>query len=316
VEGLEGEEVESRRESLEELLECGQDGKNVAGVGRGTCGSLSDRLRSLSSCSSLSVASSSGGYASGTAGSGASSFAASRSASWVARPEEGEWHGAERKFSRKAEPMLTAELVCSWAERYNFVPSSRVVVQSIPPLSTSLEADFTDALGGTEHWCKRRVYLHELDVLRPNLSAAASMLKTNGVPVITYITCGVVDFEPSRKKSRQKNAMKRRHKLATRFTWTGSGNTVGLSGSFNNWSRVLNLQKTLSGTREVVVRLSPGVYDYRYLVDGEWLVDSSKLVVSANGEKLNRVIAHLQKPAPRDGEDDGQFPSHYGELSK
>jgi chromosome partitioning protein len=52
---------------------------------------------------------------------------------------------------------------------------------------------------------------------------------------------------------------------------------VKLAGDFNNWVPDQGVQTRLGpgGTWEKVVRLGPGVYQYRYFVDGEWQPDPS-----------------------------------------
>jgi chromosome partitioning protein len=52
---------------------------------------------------------------------------------------------------------------------------------------------------------------------------------------------------------------------------------VQLAGDFNNWipDQGVETRQGPGGTWEKVVRLGPGVYQYRYFVDGEWTPDPS-----------------------------------------
>jgi chromosome partitioning protein len=52
---------------------------------------------------------------------------------------------------------------------------------------------------------------------------------------------------------------------------------VQLAGDFNNWipDQGVETRHGPNGTWEKVVRLGPGVYQYRYFVDGEWTPDPS-----------------------------------------
>jgi chromosome partitioning protein len=62
------------------------------------------------------------------------------------------------------------------------------------------------------------------------------------------------------------------------FTFRDPGaNAVQLAGDFNNWVPDKNVEtrKAPNGTWEKVVRLGPGVYQYRYFVDGQWVPDPS-----------------------------------------
>jgi 1,4-alpha-glucan branching enzyme len=47
-----------------------------------------------------------------------------------------------------------------------------------------------------------------------------------------------------------------------------------LSGSFNNWNtKALSAKKDSQGNWMVKVNLSPGRYEYKFLVDGSWVND-------------------------------------------
>ena len=52
---------------------------------------------------------------------------------------------------------------------------------------------------------------------------------------------------------------------------------VQLAGDFNNWvpDKGVTTRQSPDGTWEKIVRLGPGVYQYRYLIDGEWQPDPS-----------------------------------------
>ncbi len=62
------------------------------------------------------------------------------------------------------------------------------------------------------------------------------------------------------------------------FTYKDSrAGSVQLAGDFNNWVPDLDVETRSNpdGIWEKVVRLGPGVYQYRYFVDGEWRPDPS-----------------------------------------
>jgi chromosome partitioning protein len=52
---------------------------------------------------------------------------------------------------------------------------------------------------------------------------------------------------------------------------------VQLAGDFNNWvpDKGVQTRQAPDGAWEKIVRLGPGVYQYRYFVDGEWVPDPS-----------------------------------------
>lgn len=49
---------------------------------------------------------------------------------------------------------------------------------------------------------------------------------------------------------------------------------VNLAGSFNNWNtREIAAKKDTSGSWSVKLNLKPGKYEYKFLVDGNWVND-------------------------------------------
>lgn len=51
-------------------------------------------------------------------------------------------------------------------------------------------------------------------------------------------------------------------------------NSISVAGTFNNWTPgVLTLKKDLVGVWRGSLHLKPGIYQYRYHVDGRWVTD-------------------------------------------
>jgi hypothetical protein len=65
----------------------------------------------------------------------------------------------------------------------------------------------------------------------------------------------------------------------TRFIFPGYSlaKRVFLSGSFNNWSTLKGLMKKTDGGWVIDIKLEPGAYEYKYIVDGRWTTDPSNL---------------------------------------
>ncbi|KAJ8901729.1 hypothetical protein NDN08_003935 [Rhodosorus marinus] len=187
--------------------------------------------------------------------------------------------------------LMTVEVACTWAQRESYVPSARLVVHSCPPVSTSLEPEFGPALEDEgAAWCKRRVYQRDFEVLRPQLSSMHRTLTS-----CWRVTLGVFDWRPPpRRKARQYSETKQQTCMSTgvpvRFVWTGYADEVAVGGSFNNWTRLFQLKASQGKGFEIVLWLPPGTHEYRYLVDGRWRVDASRLVVSVREIDVNRVI--------------------------
>lgn len=54
------------------------------------------------------------------------------------------------------------------------------------------------------------------------------------------------------------------------FRWTGDGSHVYYAGTFNNWQDRIPLQRGPDGTWFACRYISPGTYQYKYIVDGTW----------------------------------------------
>ena len=53
-----------------------------------------------------------------------------------------------------------------------------------------------------------------------------------------------------------------------------TANSVALAGDFTGWdARPINLTKQKGGAWKATVRLKPGTYEYRFIVDGQWTDD-------------------------------------------
>jgi Glycogen recognition site of AMP-activated protein kinase len=60
--------------------------------------------------------------------------------------------------------------------------------------------------------------------------------------------------------------------VRTMFKWSGGGREVYVTGSFNEWKEKIPLTVTSADTIfSVVCNLPPGSYQYKFIVDGEWV---------------------------------------------
>ena len=51
---------------------------------------------------------------------------------------------------------------------------------------------------------------------------------------------------------------------------------VYIAGTFNDWNtKSMPMKKGKDGTWRIMVKLSPGRYEYKYFVDGTWAQDNS-----------------------------------------
>lgn len=73
----------------------------------------------------------------------------------------------------------------------------------------------------------------------------------------------------------------------------GVGKTVSIAGSFNEWDPNVKylLDKDNNGVYSGYLMLAPGVYEYKFIIDGEWRLDDRNPNFSPNDfGTLNSVI--------------------------
>ena len=81
----------------------------------------------------------------------------------------------------------------------------------------------------------------------------------------------------------------------------GGARTVSLAGSFNDWRpEKMELIPLGGGTWAKDLQLAPGTYEYRLVVDGQWLTDPSATEITPNPFGGQNSIKRVHTPpAPR-----------------
>ena len=73
----------------------------------------------------------------------------------------------------------------------------------------------------------------------------------------------------------------------------GVGKTVSIAGSFNEWDPTVKYLQDKDNTGVYVgyLMLSPGIYEYKFIIDGEWRLDEDNDNFSPNDfGTLNSVV--------------------------
>lgn len=74
------------------------------------------------------------------------------------------------------------------------------------------------------------------------------------------------------------------------FGWSAcEAEKVLVTGSFGDWQKETELVKK-GDAWEVLLKLKPGVYEYKFIVDGEWCYDITMPTVTDEGGNVNNVI--------------------------
>ncbi|KAI3931236.1 hypothetical protein MKX01_040153 [Papaver californicum] len=80
------------------------------------------------------------------------------------------------------------------------------------------------------------------------------------------------------------------HLRSACIVWPNSGSKVLLTGSFDGWSSQRKMEKSSSGIFSLSLKLYPGRYEFKFIVDGEWRTDPLRPIVNSNGHENNLLI--------------------------
>ncbi|RZC60728.1 hypothetical protein C5167_022492 [Papaver somniferum] len=80
------------------------------------------------------------------------------------------------------------------------------------------------------------------------------------------------------------------HLRSACIVWPSSGSEVLLTGSFDGWSSKRKMEKSTSGIFSLSLKLYPGRYEFKFIVDGEWKTDPLRPIVNSNGHENNLLI--------------------------
>ncbi|CAN4124403.1 unnamed protein product [Withania somnifera] len=76
----------------------------------------------------------------------------------------------------------------------------------------------------------------------------------------------------------------------TKIVWHNSASEVLLSGSYDGWTTQRKMEKLNNGVFSISLKLYPGSYEIKFIVDGTWKVDPLRPVVRNNGHENNLLI--------------------------
>ena len=75
------------------------------------------------------------------------------------------------------------------------------------------------------------------------------------------------------------------------FTYTKSAKDVFVAGDFNGWTKdEIRLQKKSDGTFSTSLSLKPGIYQYKFFVDGKWKIKQYVLSITIPNDTTDAVI--------------------------
>jgi 1,4-alpha-glucan branching enzyme len=70
---------------------------------------------------------------------------------------------------------------------------------------------------------------------------------------------------------------------------------VYIAGTFNDWNaKSMPMKKGKDGTWRIMVKLSPGRYEYKYFVDGTWAQDIPGAELAPNSFGTNNCVISVE----------------------
>ncbi|KAJ0982828.1 hypothetical protein J5N97_011083 [Dioscorea zingiberensis] len=94
------------------------------------------------------------------------------------------------------------------------------------------------------------------------------------------------------EKQRRLDAAKKSIELlrTTCIIWANSASDVFLAGSFDGWTSQRKMEKSSAGMFYLYLKLYPGRYEIKFIVDGIWQVDPLRPIVNNNGHENNLLL--------------------------
>ena len=80
------------------------------------------------------------------------------------------------------------------------------------------------------------------------------------------------------------------------FTHAGKpGHSVEIAGTFNDWTpdKTPMIFNGKTGAYSCTLELAPGIYEYKFIIDGEWVVDDSNPNFASNDFGTLNSIAQI-----------------------
>eukprot|EP00250_Pteridium_aquilinum_P014843 c22230_g1_i1 orf=465-1433(-) len=81
------------------------------------------------------------------------------------------------------------------------------------------------------------------------------------------------------------------------FVWKGEGSQVLLTGDFLGWDTKVSLLKGADGAFHYKQKLSPGTYNYKYIIDGEWVHSPDSPTIADGKGGFNNKITVTEGPS-------------------
>ncbi len=87
-----------------------------------------------------------------------------------------------------------------------------------------------------------------------------------------------------------------------KFVYVGKAKKVSIAGTFNNWNKHVNyLKEEKPGVWSIVIPLVPGSYQYKFIVDGNWIPDPANPNKITDPDGNENSVLKVKGPAGLEG---------------
>lgn len=119
-------------------------------------------------------------------------------------------------------------------------------------------------------------------------SIRAKLAVQEGKMALELIDAQKIMEEKQKRLNAAENAL---HLLRTTcIVWPNSAKEVLLAGSFDGWTNQRRMEQSSSGFFSLHLKLYPGRYEIKFIVDGVWKIDPLRPIVHDNGYENNLLI--------------------------
>ncbi|XP_034224362.1 protein PTST homolog 2, chloroplastic isoform X2 [Prunus dulcis] len=127
--------------------------------------------------------------------------------------------------------------------------------------------------------------MHAQDKLR---STRAKLAVLEGKMALAIIAAQKTVEEKQRRINDARRAVQL---LRTAYiVWPNSASEVLIAGSYDGWTTQRKMEKSSTGIFSLCLRLYPGRYEIKFIVDGEWRIDPLRPIVHNSGYENNVLI--------------------------
>lgn len=129
---------------------------------------------------------------------------------------------------------------------------------------------------------------NENPILNMNFTTNAPTFSGNSL-IKSYYNINPIGQENIKKESFSDTFSSNKTIINTTFKWAYEGEKIFLAGSFNNWKNYIPL-KRIGNEFQIILQLTPGIYQYKFVVDGEWKFSPDDQTYTEPNGTVNNMI--------------------------